>query len=118
MQNIKTLLLSSLLFLGLSSSVIAGHHGEAKKDIVDTAVAAGDFSTLVTAVKAADLVDTLKGEGPFTVFAPNDAALRLFSRSRTVVLRLAKMIAVETSSLRNAFLRADCLVRELVLIRR
>ncbi len=44
------------------------------KDLVDTAVAAGGFSTLVTAVKAADLVDVLKGPGPFTVFAPNDAA--------------------------------------------
>jgi len=43
-------------------------------DIVDTAVAAGDFNTLVTAVKAAGLVDTLKGKGPFTVFAPNDDA--------------------------------------------
>ena len=41
-----------------------------KTDIVDTAVAAGDFKTLVAAVKAADLVDTLKGKGPFTVFAP------------------------------------------------
>jgi uncharacterized surface protein with fasciclin (FAS1) repeats len=51
----------------------AGHHGM-KKDIVDTAVAAGDFNTLVTAVKAAGLVETLKGEGPFTVFAPTDAA--------------------------------------------
>jgi uncharacterized surface protein with fasciclin (FAS1) repeats len=45
-----------------------------RKDIVDTAVAAGSFNTLVTAVKAADLVDTLKGKGPFTVFAPADAA--------------------------------------------
>jgi transforming growth factor-beta-induced protein len=44
------------------------------KDIVDTAVEAGDFTTLVTAVTAAELVDTLKGEGPFTVFAPTDAA--------------------------------------------
>ncbi|NML85651.1 fasciclin domain-containing protein [Polaromonas sp.] len=43
-------------------------------DIVDTAVAAGNFSTLVTAVKAAGLVETLKGAGPFTVFAPTDAA--------------------------------------------
>ena len=43
-------------------------------DIVDTAVAAGSFKTLVAAVKAADLVDTLKGVGPFTVFAPTDAA--------------------------------------------
>jgi uncharacterized surface protein with fasciclin (FAS1) repeats len=44
------------------------------KDIVDTAVGAGDFSTLVAAVQAAGLVETLKGKGPFTVFAPTDAA--------------------------------------------
>jgi len=43
-------------------------------DIVDTAVSAGNFETLVAAVKAAGLVDTLKGEGPFTVFAPTDEA--------------------------------------------
>ncbi|WP_349516528.1 fasciclin domain-containing protein [Bradyrhizobium sp. OK095] len=43
-------------------------------DIVDTAVFAGSFTTLVAAVKAAGLVHTLKGKGPFTVFAPNDAA--------------------------------------------
>jgi len=46
----------------------------ASHDIVDTAVAAGSFSTLVAAVTAAGLVDTLKGEGPFTVFAPSDDA--------------------------------------------
>lgn len=44
------------------------------QDIVDVASKAGNFNTLVTAVKAADLVDTLKGPGPFTVFAPTDAA--------------------------------------------
>ena len=43
-------------------------------DIVDTAMNAGSFETLVAAVKAADLVDTLKGKGPFTLFAPNDDA--------------------------------------------
>jgi uncharacterized surface protein with fasciclin (FAS1) repeats len=43
-------------------------------DIVDTAVNAGNFNTLVTAIKAADLVETLKGPGPFTVFAPTDKA--------------------------------------------
>ena len=46
----------------------------ADKDIVDTAVGAGDFKTLAAALEAADLVSTLKGEGPFTVFAPTDAA--------------------------------------------
>ncbi len=50
------------------------HSDMAKKDIVDTAVAAGSFTTLVAAVQAAGLVDTLKGEGPFTVFAPTDEA--------------------------------------------
>ncbi|WP_405000946.1 fasciclin domain-containing protein [Halomonas sp.] len=51
----------------------ADHHGM-KKDIVDTAAGAGQFETLVAAVEAAGLVETLKGEGPFTVFAPTDAA--------------------------------------------
>ncbi|WP_296711146.1 fasciclin domain-containing protein [Rhodoblastus sp.] len=46
----------------------------ADKDIVDTAVAAGQFKTLAAALGAAGLVDTLKGKGPFTVFAPTDAA--------------------------------------------
>ena len=44
------------------------------KDIVDTAVSAGSFKTLAAALKAADLVETLKGKGPFTVFAPTDEA--------------------------------------------
>jgi uncharacterized surface protein with fasciclin (FAS1) repeats len=48
--------------------------GAQAKDIVDTAVAAGNFKTLATALQAAGLVDTLKGPGPFTVFAPTDAA--------------------------------------------
>jgi transforming growth factor-beta-induced protein len=50
--------------------------GAANKDIVDTAVDAGSFTTLVAALKAADLVDALKGTGPFTVFAPTDDAFR------------------------------------------
>ncbi len=44
------------------------------KDIVDTAVSAGDFKTLAVALEKAGLIDTLKGKGPFTVFAPTDAA--------------------------------------------
>lgn len=46
----------------------------AEKDIVDTAVEAGSFKTLAAALKAADLIETLKGKGPFTVFAPTDEA--------------------------------------------
>jgi uncharacterized surface protein with fasciclin (FAS1) repeats len=49
-------------------------HEAPAKDIVDTAVAAGAFNTLVTAVQEAGLVETLRGEGPFTVFAPTDEA--------------------------------------------
>lgn len=54
--------------------ITAGHHAESKQDIVDVAVGAGSFNTLAAALTAADLVDTLKGDGPFTVFAPTDAA--------------------------------------------
>lgn len=57
--------------LTLSTSAFAGGHAQ---DIVDTAIENGSFTTLVAAVTAAGLVDTLKGEGPFTVFAPTDAA--------------------------------------------
>lgn len=63
----KKTLVAGLLAFGAMVSAQA-------KDIVDTAVAAGSFKTLVTAVQAAGLVDTLKGPGPFTVFAPTDEA--------------------------------------------
>ena len=59
-----------ILVAALAASSIAVQ----AKDIVDTAVAAGQFNTLATALKAAGLIDTLKGKGPFTVFAPTDAA--------------------------------------------
>ena len=69
-------LLIAAQFVLIAAQATAGHHAkEAKsKDIVDTAVAAGQFNTLAAALEAADLVDTLKGDGPFTVFAPTDAA--------------------------------------------
>jgi uncharacterized surface protein with fasciclin (FAS1) repeats len=57
-----------------STPLAAEKTAAAKKDIVDTAVAAGSFKTLAAALQAADLVDTLKGAGPFTVFAPTDEA--------------------------------------------
>ena len=63
------------LFAALAALPLAFTAVTAKAaDIVDTAVTAGQFETLVTAVKAAGLVETLKGEGPFTVFAPTDEA--------------------------------------------
>lgn len=66
--------LAIALLLTVTAVTTAGPHGAASGDIVDVAVGAGQFETLVTAVKAAGLVDTLKGDGPFTVFAPSDEA--------------------------------------------
>jgi len=73
------LLLVGLLLFGTSSAVLAqseerGAGENPDKDIVETAVAAGNFKTLATALEAAGLIETLKGEGPFTVFAPTDEA--------------------------------------------
>jgi uncharacterized surface protein with fasciclin (FAS1) repeats len=58
----------------IATALAAASLAAQAKDIVDTAVAAGSFKTLATALQAAGLVDTLKGPGPFTVFAPTDAA--------------------------------------------
>ncbi|MFD1069341.1 fasciclin domain-containing protein [Luteimonas composti] len=78
-SRIRPLLLA--LSLGLAAPLALAAPGtaaapasQAQSDIVDTAVAAGQFNTLAAALKAAGLVDTLKGDGPFTVFAPTDAA--------------------------------------------
>ena len=65
-------LVVGILFVFLSTTALFA--GSSKMDIVDTAVSAGSFNTLVAAVTAADLAETLKGEGPFTVFAPTDDA--------------------------------------------
>ena len=80
-RKIAHALVLTLTVVGLSSTALADHHkkdeykkGEHKHDIVDTAVKAGSFNTLVAAVKAAGLAETLKGDGPFTVFAPTDDA--------------------------------------------
>ncbi len=61
-------------FVAASSMLVAAGALAQAKDIVDTAIGAGSFKTLVTAIQAAGLVDTLKGKGPFTVFAPTDEA--------------------------------------------
>ena len=70
-KNISLSLIASAAVIA-SANVFAGSYD--KKDIVDTAVAAGSFETLAAALTAAGLIDTLKGEGPFTVFAPTDEA--------------------------------------------
>ena len=72
----KKSLISLALIAGLLRAlpIAAESHSATPVDIVDTAVANGSFKTLVAAVQAAGLVDALKGEGPFTVFAPTDDA--------------------------------------------
>ena len=66
---------ATLLFGAMSLTGFAGEHqNRSSKNIVETAVAAGSFKTLAAALGAADLADTLQGKGPFTVFAPTDAA--------------------------------------------
>ena len=65
---------SAIGIVAIAMVASAVHAQSANKDIVDTAVAAGSFNTLAKALQAADLVGTLKGKGPFTVFAPTDEA--------------------------------------------
>ena len=87
----------ALISIVMSTAAFAGGM---KKDIVDTAVDAGSFNTLVAAVKAAGLVDTLKGDGPFTVFAPTDAAFAKLPAGTVEMLlkpeNKAKLVAVLT----------------------
>jgi uncharacterized surface protein with fasciclin (FAS1) repeats len=76
MKSARTLIAALALALVAPAAIAQSSttHKAHMKDIVQVAVDAGSFNTLVTAVKAADLVETLKGPGPFTVFAPSDAA--------------------------------------------
>ncbi len=96
MTNFKRKMLSSLF---LAAGLTLGATVRAD-DIVDTAVAAGQFNTLVAAVQAAGLVDTLKGEGPFTVFAPTDEAFAKLPAGTVDGLlkpeNLAQLVAVLT----------------------
>jgi len=75
--------------VGLLASALLGYSAmsqRAEKDIVDTAVGAGQFKTLVKLVQEADLVDALRGEGPFTVFAPTDEAFAKLPKSQVDAL--------------------------------
>src|SRR6185295_2973711 len=74
MRIFKAALVAMVVSVGFSQAGPAKAEMAPEKDIVDTAVSAGSFKTLVAAVKAAGLVETLKGKGPLTVFAPTDEA--------------------------------------------
>ena len=96
MSSMKKLVLAfALIMLPVVSNAM-----DHKKDIIDTAVANGSFKTLVAAVKAAGLVDTLKGKGPFTLFAPTDAAFSSLPEGTVANLlkpeNKAKLVAILT----------------------
>ena len=84
--------------VALAGLATTSHSASSSKDIVDTAVAAGDFKTLATALTEAGLVATLKGPGPFTVFAPTDAAFAKLPAGTLDALMKdkAKLVAVLT----------------------
>lgn len=72
----KTILLTVIAGLTMAAMSLAGGRSAPPADIVDTAIASKQFPTLVAAVQAAGLVDALKGEGPFTLFAPTEEAFK------------------------------------------
>ena len=116
LKNVLSIPAALVVSLGLSAPAMADGHGmkhkdkmekkvmeveaSMKKDIVDTAVSAGQFNTLAAALTAAGLVDTLKGEGPFTVFAPTDEAFAKLPKGTVDSLLLPenkdKLIAILT----------------------
>lgn len=71
---LRSAIVATFIVTLITGGLVHSSHAGDQKDIVDTAVAAGSFNTLAAALKAADLVETLKGTGPFTVFAPTDEA--------------------------------------------
>jgi len=84
-------------FIAITALSLSALSAQAK-DIVDTAVAAGNFKTLATALQAAGLIDTLKGKGPFTVFAPTDEAFAKVPKAdlEALLKDKAKLTAVLT----------------------
>lgn len=78
----RILTIGAILAVGAFALGRVQHSASTTKDIVDTAVSAKDFTILVKAVQAAGLVETLKGDGPFTVFAPTDAAFKNLEKAK------------------------------------
>jgi len=117
MKISKLFAAAAIVIASVSAATAATTHKAEAKDIVDTAVAAGSFKTLVAAVKAAGLVDALKGAGPFTVFAPTDDAFKKLEKSKpgTIAMLLkpenkAKLTAILTyHAVSGKILAADVL---------
>ena len=99
MSVLTKILVALIVTVSVPASAVAGHHGQ-NKDIVDVASANGSFKTLVAAVKAAGLVKTLKSKGPFTVFAPTDAAFAALPKGTIASLlkpeNKGKLVAILT----------------------
>lgn len=103
MKLYKSTALVVALFALVVSAFAVSPKTRQEADIVDTAVAAGNFKTLAAALKAAGLVDALKGNGPFTVFAPTDAAFQKLEKAKpgTIAMLLKpenkeKLVAILT----------------------
>ncbi len=108
------MMLKNLLAVALSA-VVAASSFAAEKDIVDTAVAAGKFKTLAAALGAADLVEALKGDGPFTVFAPTDDAFAKLPKGTVETLlkpeNKAKLASILTYHVVSGSVKADQVVK-------
>jgi len=101
-MNFRKVIITAFAALAVAAmgTATAGNYGKKSNDIVDVAVNAGSFTTLAAALGAADLVDTLKGDGPFTVFAPTDEAFAKLPEGTVESLLLPenrdKLVAVLT----------------------
>ena len=113
-MSMAVALIAGLLIPG---QVMAQGYGESSRTIVDVAVEAGSFETLVTAVKEAGLVEVLSGEGPFTVFAPTDAAFAALPEGTLEALLADKAALTEVLTyhvLAGKVMAADVLAAEQV----
>ena len=95
-----------------SVSYVVDHHNE--KDIIDTAVAAGSFKTLAAALNAAGLIDTLKGDGPYTVFAPTDEAFAKLPKGTVETLLKPENKAKLQAILLNHVVKGDVMASRVV----
>lgn len=99
-RNIPIYIALAAAFLLLTAETMAGGYAKKQSDIVDTAVSAGTFNTLAAALDAGDLVDTLKADGPYTVFAPTDEAFAKLPEGTVEMLLLPenkdKLVAILT----------------------